>query len=69
MKKAVQVFAFAAILSTTGAFAALARDHEGFFEGFGGHGHGAPAPEIGASTLGMIMVGGIAIYVRRRRRG
>lgn len=32
-----------------------------------GPSHGAPAPEIAASTLGLLLAGGIAWYVRRRR--
>jgi hypothetical protein len=31
-----------------------------------GH-HPAPAPEMGASALGLLMVGGLAFYVARRR--
>jgi hypothetical protein len=30
--------------------------------------HGAPGPEMGASVLGMLMAGGIAAYVVKRRR-
>jgi hypothetical protein len=30
-------------------------------------GHGAPAPEIGASGFGMLLAGGLAWYVRKRR--
>lgn len=31
------------------------------------HAHGVPAPEIGASAFGVLMVGGMAFYVLRRR--
>ena len=31
-------------------------------------GGGAPAPEIGASALGLLLAGGVAFYVIRRRR-
>jgi hypothetical protein len=31
-------------------------------------GHGAPAPEIGASAIGLLLAGCIAMYVFRRRR-
>jgi LPXTG-motif cell wall-anchored protein len=34
----------------------------------GGGSRAAPAPEIGASLIGMVLAGGIAIYARRRRR-
>jgi hypothetical protein len=35
--------------------------------GFGGGG-GAPAPEIGAGVLGMLLAGGVAYNIRRRAR-
>jgi hypothetical protein len=36
--------------------------------GGGGSGGGAPAPEIGASALGLLMAGGLASYIRARQR-
>ncbi len=33
-----------------------------------GEGHGAPAPEIGASVLGMMLASGLAVYLRKRRK-
>jgi LPXTG-motif cell wall-anchored protein len=32
------------------------------------NGGGAPAPEIGGSALGLLLAGGVAFYVLRRRR-
>jgi LPXTG-motif cell wall-anchored protein len=65
MKKAAIVLGLATIFSVT-AFASSFAD-----SGIGPdrkHGHGVPAPELGASALGLIMAGGIALYVVRRRR-
>jgi LPXTG-motif cell wall-anchored protein len=31
-------------------------------------GHGAPAPEIGASVVGMMLAGGLVAYLRKRRK-
>jgi hypothetical protein len=36
--------------------------------GGGGSGGGAPAPEIGATALGMLLAGGLASYIRARQR-
>jgi hypothetical protein len=30
--------------------------------------HGAPAPEIGASIVGMMLAGGLVAYMRKRRK-
>jgi hypothetical protein len=32
-------------------------------------GRGAPAPEIGATVVGLLLAAGVASYIRARRRG
>ena len=76
MKKLIQVLGLVASISMVGVTPSFATsiclpllgciDLGG---GGGGGGGGAPAPEIGASVLGMLMASGVALYIYRRRRG
>jgi hypothetical protein len=75
MRKFIEVLGLVACLSTVGVAPSFAGTtcilgiiciNTG---GGGGGGGGAPAPEIGASALGMLLAGGLAAYIRARRRG
>jgi hypothetical protein len=73
MKKIASVLGMVAIISTVGFAPAFGGTDNG--GGNGGQnnglqlGRGTPAPEIGASVLGMLLASGVAIYLHRRRRG
>jgi len=74
MKKIASVLGMVAIISTVGFAPAFGGTDNGVGNGGQnngrqvGHG-GAPAPEIGASVLGILLASGVAIYLHRRRRG
>jgi hypothetical protein len=63
MKKLAAVLGLATVISLATVAPSLARNHHGW-----GGGGGAPAPEIGAGVLGMLLAGGAATYFRRRAR-
>jgi hypothetical protein len=70
MKRAAIVLGIATIASAariTTSFAASGERVEPPLCAHCVHAYGAPAPEIGASALGALMVGGIALYVLKRR--
>ena len=78
MRKFIKVLGLVACLSTVGVAPSFAGTCilgiicipvGGGPGGGGGNGGGAPAPEIGASALGMLLAGGLAAYIRARRRG
>lgn len=62
MKKRIQVLALVAC-SWTASVAS------GFASGGLRTGGGAPAPEMGATALGLLLACGLALYVLRRRQG
>jgi hypothetical protein len=78
MRKFIKVLGLAACLSTVGVAASFA-DQDGQGQngqgqngqgqnGQGQNGRGAPAPEIGATVLGLLGAAGLASYIRARRR-
>jgi LPXTG-motif cell wall-anchored protein len=70
MKKLIQILGLVACISTVGvapSFACSGPECPSGNQG-GKGGGGAPAPEIGASALGLLLAGGVAFYVIRRRR-
>ena len=70
MKKLIQVLGLIAgiwMVGTAPGFANCGSNGNG--RGNGCSGGGSPAPEIGASVLGMLLAGGVAIYPHRRRSG
>ena len=72
MKKLIQVLGLIAAIWMVGAapgFAAGGNDQGGNNQGGNSQGGGTPAPEIGASALGMLLASGVATYLYRRRRG
>jgi hypothetical protein len=62
MKSVVRVIGLTAILWAVGVSASYAGAK------CPGCGSPAPAPEIGASAIGMLMAAGFAVYARRQRR-
>ena len=64
MKKLIPVIGSAAFVVANSVVSASAGD----WGWRGGPGHGAPAPEIGASAIGMLLAGGIVTFIVRRRR-
>ena len=83
MKKLIQVLGLVTCISTVGVAPSFADTcilglicidlgggGGGGNKGGGGNngGGGAPAPEIGASAVGLLLAGGVALYVHRRRR-
>jgi hypothetical protein len=73
MKKLVQVLGLIAGICMVGAAPGFAQNQNG--QGQNGQGQnqqgggGTPAPEIGASVLGMLLASAVAVYLYRRRRG
>ncbi len=65
MKKAASVLRLIASIWLIGIAPGFAREDHG---GRGDHGHGAPAPAIGASALGLFLASGVAYYYIRKRR-
>jgi hypothetical protein len=65
MRKFIKVLGLVACLSTVGVAASFADDE---CEGKCGGGRGVPAPEIGATVLGLLGAAGLASYIRARRR-
>jgi LPXTG-motif cell wall-anchored protein len=61
MRKLIPVFGMVASIWTVGVA-------PGFAYGLR-PGGGAPAPEIGATALGLLLACGLAFYVLRRRQG
>ena len=59
MKKLMQLTGLAACLGTVGVASAFAQVPNPV---------PVPAPEIAGSVLGLLMAGGVAVYVHRRRR-
>jgi LPXTG-motif cell wall-anchored protein len=68
MKKLIQVLGLIACISTVGVAPSFAGGCWSKCNQGGNGGGGAPAPEIGASALGLLLAGGVAFYVIRRRR-
>ncbi len=84
MKKLIQVLGLVTCISTVGVAPSFAETclpilgicldlglgGGGGNKGGGGNngGGGAPAPEIGASAVGLLLAGGVALYLHRRRR-
>ena len=68
MKKLIQVLGLVTIISAVGFAPAFANGCNGKGHCYGNGGGGAPAPEIGASALGLLLAGGAAFYVLKRRR-
>jgi hypothetical protein len=68
MRKFIKVLGLVACLSTVGVAASFAQSVLPPLP-VPLPGGGAPAPEIGATALGMLLAAGLAAYVRARRRG
>ncbi len=68
MKKLIQVFSLVACIWTVGVASDFAQAAPST-TAVPPRGGGAPAPEIGASALGLLLTAGVAFYVLRRRRG
>jgi hypothetical protein len=75
MKKLIQVLGVTAGIWLVAAAPGFAGDPLGGLLGGlrglpgGGGGGPAPAPAIGAGALGLLVAGGVASYIRGRRRG
>jgi hypothetical protein len=72
MKKMIQISMLASAMSALGAAPSLAEHGGRGWEDWGQRLHrggGAPAPEIGAGVLGMLLAGGAVFYIRKRARG
>jgi hypothetical protein len=67
MKKLIQVLGLVLCISTVGVAPSFAGICIVGICPIGGG--GAPAPEIGASVLGLLLAGGVATYIHKRRRG
>ena len=76
MKKLIHVLSLVACISTLGVAPSFADTCILIFcidlgggGGSGGHrGGAAPSPEIGASAVGLLLAGGVALYLHRRRQ-
>jgi len=68
MRKFIKVLGLVACISAVSVFPSFADDGGGGDDG-GGRGAGVPAPEIGATVLGLLGAAGLAAYLRARRRG
>jgi LPXTG-motif cell wall-anchored protein len=70
MKKLILILGLVAGIWTVGGAPGFAQDARTYptYPTHPTNGGGAPAPEIGASALGLLLAGGVAFYIIRRRR-
>jgi hypothetical protein len=68
MRKFIKVLGLVACLSPVGVAASFADQNGQGQNGQGQNGRRVPAPEIGATVLGLLGAAGLASYIRARRR-